>query len=140
MSQPSRLEVEWQGDRRFQAGREGRPGALFDGDGAAGPSPPEGLLGALASCVSVDVVDILAKRRTPVESFRVHVTGERVDTIPRRFSHITLEFTISGTGIERVHAERAIELAVTKYCSVRDSLSPDIPVVWKLTLAGESAA
>jgi len=38
--------------------------------------------------------------------------------------------------------ERAIDLAVTKYCSVRDSLAPDIPVVWELTLRvnGDGAA
>ncbi len=82
----------------------------------------------------MDVVDILAKRRTPVESLEVEVVGERVDTVPRRFTHVTLAFTIAGTGVERAQAERAIELAVTKYCSVRDSLSPDIPVEWTLAL------
>ena len=30
--------------------------------------------------------------------------------------------------------ERAIELAVTKYCSVRDSLDPATPVEWELEL------
>ena len=40
-----------------------------------------------------------------------------------------------GVGIERVHAERAIELAVTKYCSVRDSLDAQMPVEWTLDLA-----
>lgn len=135
------MKVEWKGERKFSAGRQGRPAILLDGDGLAGPTPPDTLLGALASCVSVDVVDILAKRRTPVQALNVEIVGERVDTVPRRFSHITLGFTIVGEGIERVHAERAIELAVTKYCSVRDSLSPDIPVVWELTLgAGNDAS
>ncbi|MEO5579088.1 MAG: OsmC family protein [Gemmatimonadaceae bacterium] len=134
MSTASRVAVAWKGERRFSAGREGRPAILLDGDGTAGPTPPETLLCALASCVSVDVVDILAKRRTPVESLDVEVVGERVDTVPRRFTHVTLAFTIAGPGIERAQAERAIELAVTKYCSVRDSLASDIPVVWTLAL------
>jgi len=47
---------------------------------------------------------------------------------------IVLAYRIAGEGIERVHAERAIELAVTKYCSVRDSLNPDIPINWTLEL------
>jgi putative redox protein len=37
-----------------------------------------------------------------------------------------------------VHAERAIELAVTKYCSVRDSLDPNMPVTWSLELNGSA--
>jgi putative redox protein len=47
---------------------------------------------------------------------------------------ILLTFRIAGAGIEREHAERAIDLAVNKYCSVRDSLDPNIPVEWKLEL------
>jgi putative redox protein len=97
------------------------------------------LLAALGSCPAVDVVDILAKRRTPVESLEVDVVAQRVDTIPRRLEHVMLIFRIGGAGIERVHAERAVELAVTKYCSVRDSIRPDVPVEWKVELASETA-
>ena len=134
MSTPSRMLLEWKSDRVFEAGREGRPTILIDGDGVVAPSPPDALLAALGSCVSVDVVDILAKRRTPVEKYSVEVLGERVDTIPRRFKHITINISITGPGIQRPHAEHAIDLAVNKYCSVRDSLAPDIPVVWNLSL------
>jgi putative redox protein len=134
VSAPSRVLVDWKGDRKFESGREGRPSILIDGDGNASISPPDALLAALGSCVSVDVVDILAKRRTPVEKYTVEVLGERVDSIPRRFKHITLNISITGSGIERAHAEYAIDLAVNKYCSVRDSLAPDIPVVWNLSL------
>ena len=134
VSSPSRVLVDWKGDRRFESGREGRPSILLDGDGLSAPSPPDALLAALASCVSVDVVDILAKRRTPVEHYSVEALGERVDSIPRRFKHITLNISIRGAGIERPAAEHAIDLAVNKYCSVRDSLAADIPVVWNLSL------
>ena len=134
---PVRMLVHWQGGRNFDAGREGRPTIRIDGDGKAGPSPPDVLVCALATCVSVDVVDILAKRRTPVESYHVEAIGERVDTVPRRFKHITLNVSIEGKGIERAQAERAIDLALNKYCSVKDTLDPNLPVVWNLTLNGE---
>lgn len=136
MSTPVRVLVNWRGERNFDAGREGRATIRIDGDGATGPSPPDVLICALATCVSVDVVDILAKRRTPVESYHVEAIGERVDTIPRRFSHVTLNVSINGAGIDRAQAERAIDLALNKYCTVKDSLDPDIPVVWNLTLNG----
>jgi len=134
VSAPSRVMVNWLAERKFEAGREGRPSIVLDGDGNEAPTPPDGLLASLASCISVDVVDILAKRRTPVEKYEVEVLGERVDTIPRHFKHITLNISIVGTGIERAPAEHAIDLAVNKYCSVKDSLRPDIPVVWNLML------
>ena len=140
LSAPSKVRVEWKGEHTFDAGREGRPSVRIDGDGMAGPTPPDTLLIALASCVSVDVVDILAKRRTPIEKYNVEVIGERVDSIPRRFRHITLNISMTGAGIERAHAERAIDLALNKYCSVRDTLDPDLPIDWKLSLNEDSAA
>jgi putative redox protein len=134
VSSPSRILMDWKGERNFETGREGRPSVLLDGDGMNGPTPPDTLLAALAGCVSVDVVDILAKRRTPVESYHVEILGERVDTIPRRFRNITMNIAIKGAGIERGQAERAIDLALNKYCSVKDTLDPELPVVWNLSL------
>ncbi len=131
------IRIEWSGEHRFSAAKPDHPSITLDGDGVAGPSPVDGLLASLAACVSVDVVDILAKRRTPVRSLSVDAVGRRVDTIPRRLEHVTLKFAIAGKGIERVHAERAVELAVTKYCSVRDSLRSDVPVEWTVSLEGE---
>lgn len=137
MSEPSRVDVKWAGEHLFDFGQKGRPFARLDGDGKTAPSSVDALLGALGSCVSYDVVDILAKRRTPVESLEVEVVAQRVDTIPRHLQHVTLNFHIAGKGIERAHAERAVELAVTKYCSVRSSLRPDVPVEWSIALASE---
>ena len=134
---PNRVHVEWAGGQRFDAGRPGGPVLRIDGTGETGQGPVDAVLTALASCISVDVVEILAKRRTPVGRLGVEVVGERVTTIPRRLRRVRLEFEVDGDGIERVHAERAIDLAITKYCSVRDSLAPDIALEWTLTLNGE---
>lgn len=131
---PSRIHVEWLGAHRFDAGRPEGPKARIDGDGETAQSPPEALLSALATCVSYDVVDILAKQRTPASSLEIDVVGERVDTIPRRYRHITLNFRIAGPGIGRDQALRAIELSATRYCSVRDSLASDITVDWTVDL------
>jgi putative redox protein len=137
VTDPAIVRVEWSGDHRFSAGKSGRPSIVIDGDGQAGPSPFDTLLASLGTCVSVDVADILAKRRTPVSTLVIDVVGRRVDTVPRRLEHVMLNFSIAGGGIERVHAERAVELAVRKYCSVRDSLRSDVPVEWTIDLAGE---
>lgn len=131
------VEVRWEGEQRFVAGRPGGASMQIDGRAQTGPSPVDSLLIALGTCTAVDVVEILAKRRTPVDSMHLEVDGARADAVPRRVIGVLLTYYITGAGIERVHAERAIELAVTKYCSVRDSLDPNLPVRWKLVLNGE---
>lgn len=128
------VQVKWDGDGRFDVGRRDGPTVRLDSSAKTGPSPVNALLSALGACASVDVIEILAKRRTPVTSLSVDVVGERVDTVPRRLRSATLHFTIAGAGIERAHAERAIELSITKYCSVRDSLREDVTVDWTLDL------
>ena len=129
-----KLGVEWKGEEQFDAGRSGAPPIRIDGRSNDGPSPPETLLASLATCTAVDVVGILTKRRTPPVTLHVDVLAERADGTPRRITKVHLLYRIAGPGIERPHAERAIELAVTKYCTVRDSLDPGMPVTWSLEL------
>jgi len=133
--EPNRVFVQWHGARRFDAGRRGGPVQRIDGNGETGPSPVDTLLNALATCASIDVIEILAKRRTPVSTFEVEVEATRATGTPRRVTHVLLEFRITGEGIEREQAERAIELSITKYCSVRDSLDPNLPIEWTLALS-----
>jgi putative redox protein len=134
---PSRVRVAWAGDERFDSGRPGGPVARFDGSGETGQSPVDALLSALGACTSIDVVAILAKRRTPPDSLEIDVTGERASGVPARVTRIELVFQLRGEAIERVHAERAVELAVTKYCSVRDTLDPAMPIEYVVVLNGE---
>jgi putative redox protein len=135
---PNHVVVRWRGDEEFESGRPGGPTLRVDGHGTVAQSPVDVLLTALATCSSIDVVSILAKRRTPVKSLEIDVVGERAnDRVPRKVRRILLTFRITGAGIEREHAERAVELSVTKYCSVRDSLDPEIPVEWKIEMNEE---
>jgi putative redox protein len=124
----SRVEVAWVGEHRFDTGRPGGPTSRLDGEGVTGQSPVDGLLSALAACSAVDVVDILAKRRTPVERLRVEARGERRVELPRRFTKVELRYIVDGAGIDAVHVERAIALSHEKYCSVAATLAPDLEV------------
>jgi putative redox protein len=133
----SQIHATWVGERRFDTGRPDGPVSRLDGSGVTGQSPVDGMLSALAGCAGVDVVEILAKRRTPVERFAVDVVAERAEATPRRVVGIEFRAAIDGPNIERAQAERAIDLSLTKYCSVRSSLDPAIPVSFSLTLNGE---
>jgi putative redox protein len=135
---PNRVVVEWKGDQRFDASRPSGPVKRLDGRGESGQGPVDALLSALAACGAIDVTEILAKRRTPVERMTIAVTGHRAEATPRRLLRVELDYAITGAGIERVHAERAVLLALGKYCSVRDSLATDIVIEFRVELNGEA--
>lgn len=132
----NRVQINWAGEHRFDAGRPNGPQIRIDADATTGPGPVDALLIGLGTCTAVDVVDILAKRRTPVASLGIEVQGERRQEVPRRVLKAHLIYRVDGPGIEREHTERAVELAVTKYCSVRDSLDPAIAITWSIILNG----
>jgi putative redox protein len=125
---PAKVQLQWLGGHAFEGGKEGGPQIILDGDGVRGPGPVMGLLLALAACTGYDIVDILEKRRTPLASMSIDVHGDRFDGVPGRVTRVVLTYDITGAGIEQVHAERAVELAVQKYCSVRDTLDPNMPI------------
>src|SRR5262249_28788301 len=116
----NKVTVKWAGGQRFDAGRPGGPTHRIDGDAVTRPSRVDTLLNSLAACTTIDVIEILAKRRTPVESLEIAVSGDRANAVPAKLTRIHLHYRIKGAGIEALHAERAVELSVTKYCSVRD--------------------
>ena len=133
----STIHLEWKGDRRFDTGRPGGPTLRLDGNAETGQSPVDALMSALTACTAVDVVEILAKRRTPLSSLTIDTIGTRADAVPKRVVSVLLTYHMIGDGIDRVHAERAVELAITKYCSVRDSLNPALPVHYGVVLNGD---
>jgi putative redox protein len=128
------VEVAWVGDSVFEAGRAAGPKVRVDGDGNTAPSPFDVLLAALATCAATDVVSILNKQRTPARALHVRVVAQRVEETPRRLSAAALEFSIDAPGATAPKVARAVELSVTKYCSVRASLAADVAVTWTVDL------
>jgi putative redox protein len=111
---PQRIVAKWVGEESFDTSKIGGPVARIDGHGITGQGPVDTLLSALATCSAMDVVNILAKQRTPVSSLEVEVVGTRENASPRRLKHALLIFRISGAGIEREQALKSIALSVTK--------------------------
>ena len=136
----AQVHVSWRGERRYDLSRPGAPAMTIDGNREAGPGPVETLLGSLAACSAIDVVDYLEKRRTPVSRLEITVDAMRDGTVPRRVRRARLDFAIDGDGIDAVHAERSIALAFTTYCSVAATLAPSIELSTRLTLNGVAAA
>lgn len=128
------IEVDWLGASEFEAHRAGGPTIHIDGDSKSAPSPFDALLAAIATCAATDVVSILAKQRTPARALRVTVEAQRIEATPRRLASAVLHFLIAAPGTTRAKAQRAVELSVTKYCSVRSSLLAGIAVTWTVAL------
>ncbi len=95
-------------------------------DVALGVRPMEALLATLGTCTAFDVVSILAKRRTPVQSYRIELEGERAEEHPRRYTKIRVRHLVSSEGITQESLERAVTLSHEKYCSVAASLNSEI--------------
>ena len=132
------IELRWRpGTARFEArGKSGAwmtlaaPGEpegtpLDDGPhgGAAGPSPAELLLVAGAGCAAWDVVQILRKQRQDVTAIDCHVDGDQETEAPWTFRRVTLTFTVHGRDLDHPAVDRAVELAVEKYCAVLSTVA-----------------
>jgi putative redox protein len=136
---PAHVVVRWAGGTTYDAGRPDRPTIRLDTSGITGPGPVDTLMCALCTCTAEDVLGILEKRRTPVSGLRIEAKGIRADAVPARVVSVELVYHIDGEGIERDQAERAVQLAVEKYCSVRSTFDPQLPITMSVVINGNAA-
>ena len=104
-------------------------GAPEIGGEGRGERPMELLLASVASCSAMDVVKILRQQREPLEKLRVEITGDRGDTTPSPFTAMTMTFIARGA-VDDHKLQRAVSLAVEKYCSARATLG-GVAVRWE---------
>ena len=120
----STLSLEWQGGLRFTSGPDGPPIEL-ESSAPGVPSPTQVLAYAVMGCMAMDIAHILEKGRHALRALRVTFEGERAPEPPRRYTMIHLRFDVTTSATQDV-VERAIELSRTKYCSVSNTLRPDL--------------
>ncbi len=103
-------------------------GTHIDGVPSEGASPLELLLMGTAGCTAMDVISILQKKRQQVTGFEIRVHADRADEHPRVFTHITLEYVITGRQIDPESVSHAIDLSLEKYCSAHAMMSKAVPI------------
>lgn len=113
------------GDSNHWVVMDGSP--TFEGAEAAA-RPKELLLFSLAGCTSSDVIPILKKKRVPLQGYEMNIKANVSEEHPQVFTDIHLEYVFYGEGIKPVDVERAIELSLTKYCSVTAMLSKSVNI------------
>lgn len=89
-------------------------------------SPTQLLLSALSACASVDLVQMLKKRKKTVDDLTVVANGTRREEHPKAFTHITLTFTVKSPDVTQEEFEKMGHLAATKYCSVAGTLNAEV--------------
>ena len=131
-----RAKVSWVKGLRF-VGTSGSNHAVVmeskkEGEEQAAPSPMEMVLLALGGCASIDIADILRKKRQDFTGLEVEIEGERAPEPPRVFTTVTLEFVISGPGVTDEAVRHAVKLSMDKYCSVASTLQKaGAKTIWK---------
>ncbi len=111
--------VRWLNDRNFVGiDSTGHSVVLSGHKDGIGVSPSQMLLVALAACSSVDVVEILEKKRMTLGLLEVTAIGEQDPEPPWTYRKIHLRYRLEGKNLTSKAVEQAIRLSQEKYCSV----------------------
>jgi putative redox protein len=125
-----KIDVNWLGkDFHFEAENETKGKIRIDGNNEIGGldgglSPMQLLLAGAGGCSAIDVLHILEKQKQTVKSLKVEVDGDRQNVDGQNHSEyrsIHMHYILEGN-LDPKKVERALELSVTKYCSVSKAL------------------
>jgi putative redox protein len=134
------VNLELTGAATFEATAGSGGTLVVDGApevGGAGKAcgPMELLLASVASCSAMDVVHILRKQKQPLDGLTVGIEGVRPDGEPAPFARMKLVFIARGTDLDDHKLQRAVGLAVDKYCSARATLGAGVEISWEARIA-----
>jgi putative redox protein len=141
----SEVRLDWLRGKTF-VGTDSTKHAIVlsssDDENGTGVKPSDLLLLGLASCASVDVIEILTKKRQPPDSMEVQVEGIQEAEPPWTFRKIHMRFLLRGTGLQPQAVEQAIRLAEEKYCSVAATIrcAAEITTSFEIQLPPHQAA
>lgn len=125
-----KIDVNWLGkDLHFEAENETDGKIRIDGNNKIGGldgglSPMQLLLAGAGGCSAIDVVSILEKQKQNLVSLKVEVDGDKQKvegTSHSEYKSIHMHYIFEGD-LDPKKVERALELSVTKYCSVSKAL------------------
>jgi putative redox protein len=128
-----KAKLEWKEKMQFVGQAGDSPSVVLDNpDGKTGPTPMEMVLMGIAGCTAMDVISIMRKKRADLKGFQVHISGERAEDHPKRYTKFLVEYVLEGKGLSSKDVERSIELSVTKYCSAIGSMSAPVETTYRI--------
>jgi len=131
------VKVKWNGKMGFTAvGPSGHEVFMDAGEQSGGddkgPRPTEVALAAIGGCSGIDVIWMMDRMRQDVDDLAMHITTERAEEEPRRFTRIHVHYTLTGHELDESRVERAIRLTKDKYCSVSNSFNAEITTSYEI--------
>ena len=96
-----------------------------------GMTPMQLLLGSLMGCLSIDVILVLKKQKISPKVYRVEAEVKKKEGVPTPYEQIHFNIFIDNS-IDFKRVDRALNLSLNKYCSVRASLHPDIEISYQI--------
>jgi putative redox protein len=139
-SMPGKAHIQWVSKGQFMGTDSTKHSVVMstqDEDNRVGMKPSDMLLMALGGCTSVDVVNILRKKRQNLIGFEVELSGEQDSNPPWPFRKIWVTYTFRGRGLSEKAVATAIKLAEEKYCSVKATLDKSVEVCTKYHILEE---
>jgi putative redox protein len=122
--------VRWLGSKTFVGIDSGKHSVVLSTkEDGVGVKPSEMLLVALAACSSVDVVDIMMKKRQKLTGLEVRAEGEQDSNPPWAYQKIHLHYKLTGRALKEKDVEQSIKLSEEKYCSVHATLKNNVEII-----------
>ncbi len=130
--------VRWTGGQTYIGTDSTNHSAVLSTPGAGiGMKPSDLLLVAIGACASVDVVDILAKKKLHMTGLEVQVSADQDDDPPWTFRKIHSHFVLRGSDLNEKAVEQALHLAEEKYCSVAATVRTACEVTFDYVIEAE---
>ena len=126
------LSLDWHGGLKF-VNSPGSPAIELHSSTPGVSSPVHALGYAVMACMAMDVVHVIEKGRHPLRAMTVKLHGVRATEHPRRYVSMAVDFHITGD-IEDKVVDRAIDLSRHKYCSVWNTIRPDVELRTSFTI------
>lgn len=123
-----KASVRWTDNRQFVGIGENSGHAIVmdmakdKGGEDTGMRMTELLLISIAGCTAADVQSILTKMKVKLQRCEVHIAGTQKESCPKYFHKFHLKYILSGEGLNRKKAEKAISLSLDKYCAVSQTV------------------
>jgi putative redox protein len=136
----SEVTVTWVEKQQYVGVDSSKHGVVMSAqndENKTGTKPSDMLLLALGGCAGVDLIEILLKQRQKVIGMQMRISGEQNADPPWAFNKIHMEVVVRGAGLSAAAVERAVDLAVNKYCSVAATVRATAPITTSIRLVEE---
>ncbi len=120
-----KITTHWKGGLTFESDNPSGKTVIMDTDIEGqderfGLGPKAMMLSSLAGCSALDVISILEKMKSPIDDFKIEVSGELTDEHPKYYHSVTVDYHFYGSDLDKKKCDRAVELSIEKYCGVME--------------------